>query len=104
MPVLIIGWSIYDKLPEEKNEEFKLIERDRTDYFYECYEYENAKGNKNYEWSDRCIKKQEEVNADDVYERRVETFTDEEAKELMKSSNAGNQIKVMGAKNYLPLL
>ena len=53
MPVLIIGWRIYDKLPEEEQKEFALVERYRTDYFYECYEYENAKGNKNYEWSDR---------------------------------------------------
>ncbi len=47
MPVLIIGWNIYDKLPEEEQKEFALVERYRTDYFYECYEYENAKGNKN---------------------------------------------------------
>ena len=45
MPVLIIGWSIYDKLPMEEQKEFALVERYRTDYFYECYEYENAKGN-----------------------------------------------------------
>ena len=49
MPVLIIGWSIYDKLPEEEQKEFALVERYRTDYFYACYEYENAKGNKNFE-------------------------------------------------------
>ena len=40
MPVLIIGWSVYDKLPEEEQKEFALVERYRTDYFYECYEYE----------------------------------------------------------------
>ena len=40
MPVLIIGWSIYDKLPDEEQKEFALVERYRTDYFYECYEYE----------------------------------------------------------------
>ena len=109
MPVLIIGWNIYDKLPEEEQKEFVLVERYRTDYFYECYEYENAKGNKNYEWSDRCFKNQEELleffgyemiedlNADAIYARRVETFTDEDKKELMKFSDAGNQIKVMGA-------
>ena len=56
MPVLIIGWSIYDKLPEEEQKEFVLVERYSTDYFYECYEYENAKGNKNYEWSDRTLR------------------------------------------------
>ena len=61
MPVLIIGWSVYDKLPEEEQKEFALVERYRTDYFYECYEYENAKGNKNYEWSDRCFNSQEEL-------------------------------------------
>ena len=44
MPVLIIGWSVYDKLPEEEQKEFALVERYRTDYFYECYEYENVKG------------------------------------------------------------
>ena len=109
MPVLIIGWSIYDKLPEEEQKEFVLVERYRTDYFYECYEYENAKGNTNYEWSDRCFKNQEELleffgyemiedlNADAIYARRVKTFTDEDKKELMKFSDAGNQIKVMGA-------
>ena len=37
MPVLIIGWSIYDKLPEEEQKEFALVERYRTDYFYEFY-------------------------------------------------------------------
>ena len=46
MPVLIIGWSIYDKLPEEEQKEFELVDRYRTDYFYECYEYENTKGTK----------------------------------------------------------
>ena len=109
MPVLIIGWSVYDKLPEEEQKEFALVERYRTDYFYECYEYENAKGNKNYEWSDRCFNNQEELleffgyemiedlNADAVYASRVETFTDQDAKKLMKLCDAGNQIKVMGA-------
>ncbi|MBW3041072.1 hypothetical protein [Prochlorococcus marinus] len=109
MPVLIIGWSIYNKLPEEEQKEFTLVERYRTDYFYECYEYEHAKGNKNYEWSDRCFKNQEELleffdyemieelNADSIYAKRVETFTDKEYKELMKFSDAGNQIKLIGA-------
>ena len=109
MPVLIIGWIIYDKLPMEEQKELELVERYRTDYFYECYEYENAKGNKNYEWSDRCFKNQEELleffgyemiedlNVDAVYARRVETFTDEDKKELMKFCDDGNQIKVMGA-------
>ena len=40
----------------------------------------------------------EDLNADAVYARRVETFTDEEEKKWMKLSDAGNQIKVMGAK------
>ena len=39
----------------------------------------------------------EDLNADAVYARRVETFTDQDAKKLMKFSDAGNQIKVMGA-------
>ncbi len=39
----------------------------------------------------------EDLNADTVYARRVETFTDEYEKELMKFCDAGNQIKVMGA-------
>ena len=39
----------------------------------------------------------EDLNADAIYARRVETFTDEDKKELMKFSDAGNQIKVMGA-------
>ena len=107
MPVLIIGWSVYDNLPEHEQQEFALVRRYNTAYFYECYEYKNAKGNKNYEWSDRCFKSQEELldffgyemiedlNADAVYARRVETFTDEEEKKWMKLSDAGNQIKVM---------
>ena len=109
MPVLIIGWSVYDKLPEHEQQEFALVRRYNTAYFYECYEYENAKGNKNYEWSDRCFNSQEELldffgyemiedlNADAVYARRVETFTDEDQKRWMKLSDAGNQIKLMGA-------
>ena len=109
MPVLIIGWKIYDRLPEDEQKEFALIERYRTDYFYECYEYENAKGNKNYEWSDRCFKNQEELleffcyemiedlNTDVVYTRRVETFTSEDKQGLIKLSNDGNQIKVVVA-------
>ena len=96
--------------PRGRAKEFALVERYRTDYFYECYEYENAKGNKNYEWSDRCFKNQEELleffeyemiedlNADAVYARRVKTFTDQDATKLMKVSDAGNQIKLMGAK------
>ena len=110
MAVLIIGWSIYDKLPKDEQKEFPLVERYRTDYFYECYEYENAKGNKNHEWSDRCFNNQEELleffgyemiedlNSDAVYARRVETFTDEDEQKWMQLSDAGNQIKLMGAK------
>ena len=56
MPILIIGWRIYDKLSEEDQKAFALVERYRTASFYECYEYEYAKGDKNYEWSDRCFK------------------------------------------------
>ncbi len=112
MPVLIIGGSIYDKLPEEEQKKFALVERYRTDCLYECYEYKNAKGNKNYEWSDRCCKTEEELleffgyemiedlNADAVYARRVETFTDEYEKELMKFCDADNQIKEMSATNH----
>ena len=44
MPVLVIGWGVYDKLPEEEQQEFALVRRYNTAYFYECYEYENAKG------------------------------------------------------------
>ena len=40
----------------------------------------------------------EELNADAVYARRVETFTDADQKKLMKLSDGGNQIKVIGAK------
>jgi hypothetical protein len=108
MPIVIISWIIYDKLPEDEQKKFALIERYRTDYFYECYEYENAKGNKNYEWSDRFFKNQEELleffgyemiedlHADAVYAKRVDTFTDEDKKELSKLSNSGNQMKIMG--------
>ena len=107
MPVLIIGWIIYDKLPKEEQKEFAIVKRYRTDYFYECYEYENAIGTKYYEWSDRCFKNQEELleffgyemiedlNADAVYAKRVEKFTDKDEKELKKLSNAGNQIKII---------
>ena len=66
MPVLIIGWSIYDNLPEEEQKEFVLVERYRTDYFYECYEYENVKGNKNFEWSD-SHKTQEMISFFNLY-------------------------------------
>ena len=109
MPVLIIGWSIYDKLPMEEQKEFALVERYRTDYFYDCYEYENAKGNKDYEWSDRCFKNLEELleffdyemiedlNADAVYATRIETLTDKDKKKLMKLNDTGNQIKIIGA-------
>ena len=27
MPVLIIGWKIYDRLPEDEQKEFALVER-----------------------------------------------------------------------------
>ena len=40
----------------------------------------------------------EDLNADAVYARRIETVTNEEEKRWMKVSNGGNQIKVMGAK------
>ena len=39
----------------------------------------------------------EDLNADAVYARRVENFTDQDAKKLMKFSDPGNQIKAMGA-------
>ena len=61
MPVLIIGWGVYDKLTEKEKNEFALVANYETAYFYECYEYERAKGNKNHEWSDRCCKSQEEL-------------------------------------------
>ena len=107
MPVLLIGWSVYDKLPEEEQQEFTFVRRYNTAYFYECYEYENAKGNKDYEWSDRCFKSQEELldffgyemiedlNVDAVYARRIETFTDEEVKKWMNLRKDGRQIKVI---------
>ena len=96
MPVLVIGWGVYDKLPKEEQQEFALVRRYNTAYFYECYEYENAKGNKNYEWSDRCFNNQEELleffgyemiedlNADAVYASPVETFTDADQKTWMQ--------------------
>ena len=40
----------------------------------------------------------EDLNADAVYARRVETFTDEDEQKWMQLSDAGNQIKLMGAK------
>ena len=40
----------------------------------------------------------EDLNADAVYARRVETFTDEDEQKWMQLSNSGNQIKLMGAK------
>ena len=110
MPILIIGWRIYDKLSEEEQKAFALLERYLTASFYECYEYEYAKGNKNYEWSDRCFKTQEELleffgyeviedlDADAVYARRFETFTNEDEKKWMNLSEDGNQIKVIGTK------
>ena len=39
----------------------------------------------------------EDLNADAVYARRVETFTDEDENELMQLSDTGNQIKLIGA-------
>ena len=39
----------------------------------------------------------EDLKTDAMYTRRVETFTDKDVKELMKLSDAGNQIKIMGA-------
>ena len=109
MPVLIIGWSVYDKLPDEEQKEFALVGRYRTDDFYEFYEYENAKGNKNYEWSDRCFNSQDELleffgyemiedlNADAVYARRLESFTNEDEKKWIKLSDDGKQLKVIRA-------
>ena len=44
MPVLIIGWSIYDKLPEEEQKEFALVERYRTDYFMSAMNMKMQKG------------------------------------------------------------
>ena len=35
-----------------------------------------------------------------MYARRVKIFTKEDEKKLMKLSNAGNQIKVMGANKF----
>ena len=108
MPILIIGWRIYEKLSEEEQKAFALVERYRTASFYEFYEY--AKGNKNHEWSDRCFKTQEELleffgyeviedlDADAVYARRFETFTNEDEKKWMNLSEDGNQIKVIGTK------
>ena len=44
MPVLIIGWSIYDKLPEEEQKEFVLVERYRTDYFMSAMSMKMRRG------------------------------------------------------------
>ena len=109
MPVLIIGWGVYDKLTEKEKKEFALVANYETSYFYECYEYEYAKGNKNYEWSDRCFKSQEELleffgyemiedlNTDAVYAKRIETYAEEDLKNWMQLSEDGNQVKVIGA-------
>ena len=108
MPVLIIGWGVYDKLSEAEQKKFALVATYKSTYFYECYEYEYAKGNKDYEWSDQCFQGQEELLeffgyemiedlvADDVYARRLNTFTDEDKKTWMNLSENGNQIKVIG--------
>ena len=56
MPILIIGWRIYDKLSEQEQKVLALVERYRT-----ASSYEYAKRNKDYEWSDRCFKTQEEL-------------------------------------------
>ena len=109
MPVLIIGWGVYDKLTEKEKKEFALVANYETSYFYECYEYEHAKGNKNYEWSDRCFKSQDELleffgyemiedlDADAVYAKRLETYAEEDLKNWMQLSEDGNQVKVIGA-------
>ena len=109
MPVLIIGWGVYDKLTEKEKKEFALVANYETSYFYECYEYEHAKGNKNYEWSDRCFKSQEELleffgyemiedlDADAVYAKRLETYVEEDLKNWIQLSEDGNQVKVIGA-------
>ena len=55
------------------------------------------RGNKNYEWSDRCFNSQEELNADAVYTKQLETFNDVDKKTWMQLSECGNQIKVIGA-------
>ena len=39
----------------------------------------------------------EDLKTDAVYTSRVETFTDKDVEELMKLSDDGNQIKIMGA-------
>ena len=102
MPVLIIGWGVYDTLPEKEKKEFTLVANYQTTYFYECYEYEYAKGNINYEWSDRCFKSQEELleffgyemiedlDADAVYAKRLETYAEEDLKKWMQLSKGGN--------------
>ena len=109
MPVLIIGWGVYDKLTEKEKKEFALVANYETTYFYECHEYEYAKGNKNYEWSDRWFKSQEELldffgyemiedlDADTVYAKRLETYAEEDLKNWIQFSNDGNQVKVIGA-------
>ena len=109
MPVLIIGWGVYDKLTQKEKNEFALVANYETSYFYECYEYEYAKGNKNYELNDRCFKSQEELldffgyemiedlDADAVYAKRLETYAEEDLKHWMQLSEDGNQVKVIGA-------
>ncbi len=73
---MIIGWSIFGKLPEEEQKEFALVKRYRTNYTDECYEYENAKGNKKYNWSDRCFKNKKELLEFFVYEMIVNLNSD----------------------------
>ncbi len=109
MPVVIIGWGVYDKLTEKEKKEFALVANYETAFFYECYEYEYAKGNINYEWSDLCFKSQEELleffgyeiiedlNADAVYAKRLETDAEEDLENLMQLSEDGNQVKVIRA-------
>lgn len=102
MPVLIIGWGVYDTLPEKEKKEFTLVANYETPYFYECYEYEHAKGNINYEWSDRCFKSQEELleffgyeviedlDADAGYVKRLDAYAEEDLKNWMQLSKGGN--------------
>ena len=63
------------------------------------------RGNKNYQWSDRCFTNQEELleffgsemikdlNADAVCARKVETLTAKDEKELIKLNDVAIKLK-----------
>ena len=103
--ILYIGESVYDKLSEEDQKQFKLFEYYKPDYLNENIQY-MQENDESGEWYDECFEDLEDyeefIGMDwdscrvNVYKRRYKVFTGEEEKKYrdLADKEEGNPIRI----------